>query len=282
MWKMKTLAKRQIAGILLLCGGLFLCLPGCKTSRKLVGRAGEAKEAEEFFDSMLQQAFRYQTLSARVHAELNFPGRELSSRVDMKMIKDSVFQLSVLPLLGIEMLRIECTPDSVKVIDRMNKRYLAENYAGLKKNTLIEFNFYNLQALFTNHLFVPGERGIAPRQYPRFTLLREGAATEARITDAMKLLYAFSTDGSEQLLSTRITDPSERYRMQWTYAGFHPVDDQTFPMQIRVQVVDSEVQAAEIKLSFSRIRRNVPLNMDFPVPEKYRRTTWEEIIKSIR
>ena len=40
----------------------------------------------------------------------------------------------------------------------MNKRYMIENYSNLQGQTPIEFNFYNLQALFTNHLFIPGSK----------------------------------------------------------------------------------------------------------------------------
>lgn len=82
----------------------------------------------------------------------------MSSRVDMKMVKDSAFQLSVQPFLGIEIFRIELSRDTIKVVDRMNKRYMIENYSNLQGQTPIEFNFYNLQALFTNHLFIPGSR----------------------------------------------------------------------------------------------------------------------------
>jgi hypothetical protein len=267
-----------------LCGLLvFLILCGCKTPRKLANaEPGEAKEASEFFDSMQKQAFRYQTLSARIQAELNFPKKELSSRVDMKMIKDSAFQLSILPLLGIEIFRIEFNTDSVKLMDRINKYYAAESYAELKRSAPFEFNFYNLQALFTNRIFVPGERDVTPQQYRRFTLKREGAETEAGVTDAMKLLYAFRTGHKETLLSTSVTDPSEHYRMQWTYSGFRQMEEQSFPMQINVQMLSHGTPAGEIKLAFSHIRRDVPLNMDFTIPEKYKRTTFAEIIKAIR
>ncbi|MDR2388919.1 MAG: DUF4292 domain-containing protein [Tannerellaceae bacterium] len=258
-------------------------LSGCKTSRKLtVGAVNETKETSEFFYSIQKQAFHYQTFSARMHAELIFSDKDLSSRVDMKMIKDSVFQLSVLPLLGMEIFRIEFNTDSVKIIDRINKCYIIESYAELKKNTSVEFNFYNLQALFTNHIFVPGEQDITPRQYHRFTLKQEGNITEAQVKDAMELLlYTFKADNLEKLLATRITAPSERYIMQWTYTDFRPTEEQLFPMQIDVQILNDGIPAAGIKLSFSRIRRDIPLQMDFPIPEKYKRTTFEEIIKVV-
>ena len=35
----------------------------------------------------------------------------------MKMVKDSAFQLSVQPFLGIEIFRIELSRDTIKVVD---------------------------------------------------------------------------------------------------------------------------------------------------------------------
>ena len=135
---------------------IALSFTGCKSTKKVgTVEAGGAKAHNEFFALMQEQAFKYETLTARLNVDLNLPGNNMSSRVDLKMVKDSAFQLSVQPFLGIEVFRAEISVDSVKVIDRMNKRYVADNYANLKGQTPIEFNFYNLQALFTNRLCSP-------------------------------------------------------------------------------------------------------------------------------
>jgi hypothetical protein len=267
-----------------LLGGmlLLLALAGCKTTRQAASTAtGAAKEAGEFFLSVGKQAFQYQTLEARMRVDINLPDKELSSRVDIKMVKDSAFQLSVLPFLGVEMFRIEFSTDSVKLIDRMNKCYAIDSYDALKGRFPVDFNFYNLQALFTNRIFVPGEREITPRQYGRFSLKQEGAATEAQIKDAMKLLYAFRADSDEKLLSTRVTDPSERYTLQWLYTDFRQTDAQTFPMQMEARATDEGKTAGEIKLFFSRMQRNAPIALSFPIPEKYKRITLAEILKKM-
>jgi hypothetical protein len=239
------------------------------------------KEAEAFFHSMQQRAFQYRTLSARTRIELNLPGKELSSRVDIRMIKDSVFQLSVQPFAGIEIFRREFIVDSVKAIDRMNRRYVLESYDGLKGSMPVGFNFYNLQALFTNRMFAPGKREITPAQYSRFTLEQDQTATRAKIKDTA-MHYTFKADGEEKLLATRITDLSEHYALQWNYTGFRQAEEQIFPMQMEASLWYDGIQAGELKLAFSNIRRDIPVEIRFTVPEKYTRITFAEIIKGIR
>ena len=257
-------------------------LSGCKSSKKVgTVASGAAKAHEEFFEAMEEHSFRFNTMTARLNAELKGTKNNMSSRVDLKMVRDSAFQLSVQPFLGIEVFRAEFTVDSIKVVDRMNKRYVAERYADLKGQTPIEFNFYNLQALFTNHIFLPGKQEIDPKQFKRFKLNQEGSTAEIKIKDTMGLLYTFFADGEEKLLSTYITDPSEQYALQWDYTDFRLAEGQPFPMLMDVQVLANGSSQGGIALRFSRIQTNIPVNLDFSIPAKYKRITFAQIIKSI-
>lgn len=261
---------------------LLLLLAGCKTSKTTeTVETGSAKAHNEFFAAMQEQSFKFETLSARLNVDLKMPDKELSSRVDLKMVKDSAFQLSVQPFFGIEVFRLELTTDSIKVIDRLNKRYVAENYAALKGQTPIEFNFYNLQALFTNHLFLPGEQSLTPKLYNRFKLKQEGALAEAKAKDAMDLIYTFTADGEEKLLATFIADPTERYALQWNYSDFRVADKQLFPLIMAVQILANGASQGGATLHFSRLQINEPLNMDFSIPAKYKRITFAQIIKGL-
>lgn len=273
----------NIKGIAILIGALALfSLAGCKSSKKLgTIESSETKAHNVFFASMQEQEFRFSTLSARLNVDLNLPDKDLSSRVDLKMIKDSVFQLSVQPLLGIEVFRIELSTDSVKVLDRMNKRYVCESYSGLKGQTPIDFNFYNLQALLTNHLFLPGQQAIQPKQYNRFKLYQEGGLAEIKTKDAMGLLYTFMADGEEKLLSTHISEPSDKYMLQWNYQDFRLADKQPFPMLMDIQLLENDLPKGRVRIGFSRIQTDVALNMDFSIPSKYKRITFAQIIKAI-
>ena len=261
---------------------IILFLSGCKTSKKVgTVASGSAKAPNEFFESMEEHSFQFNTMMARLNAELKTAKNNMSSRVDLKMVRDSAFQLSVQPFLGIEVFRAEFTVDSIKVVDRMNKRYVAERYADLKGQTPIEFNFYNLQALFTNHIFLPGKQEIDPKQYKRFKLNQEGSTAEIKVKDTMGLLYTFFADGEEKLLSTYITDPSEQYALQWDYSDFRVAEGQPFPMLMDVQVLANGSSQGGIAFRFSRIQTNVPVNLDFSIPAKYKRITFAQIIKSI-
>lgn len=274
--------KQTVHLLLYACIAFTLLLSGCKSSKQIatVG-IGEAKSQQDFFDAMNEQAFQFSTLSARLNAEITTPSQTLSSRVDLKMIKDSAFQLSVIPMLGIEIFRIEFSRDSVKVMDRLNKRYVAEGYDAMKGSLPVDFNFYNLQALFTNRIFLPGAQELTPKQYARFKLSQTGSKQLAVTRDAMDLTYTFAADGEEKLLSLHVTDKDNQYNLYWDYSDFRIVEKQIFPMLMQVRVVSNNRQTGKADLSVNRIERDVPVNLEFSIPSKYKRITFAQIVKGL-
>lgn len=263
---------------------LLLILGGCKSSKQ-VGTVtpGAAKAKQAFFQAMEEQALHFQTLTARLGVEINLPNFQVNStRVDLKMIKDSAFQLSVQPLLGIELFRLELSRDSIKVLDRMNKRYLAENYEAIRSQTPIAFNFYNLQALLTNRLFLPGEREIKQSQYDRFRLDQTGAKALIQAKDAMGFGYLFEADGEEKLLATEMTDAKEQYRLRWGYADFRMVDKQIFPQGMTIEVFKEGNVEGQMQWGISRMRLDEPVKLDFVIPAKYIRMTLEQLVRTLK
>lgn len=261
----------------------FILLVGsCKTSKKAVSDGSISMKAQnEFFNDLLDASFKYNTLTARMNIDLNLPDKNVGSRVDLKMVKDEAFQLSVQPLLGIEMFRIEVSIDSIKVLDRMNKRYIAESLVSLKGSLPIDFNFYNLQALFTNHLFFPGEQVVTPKLYKKFILKQNAGNAQAVAKDALDLIYIFSTDREQKLINTLVTSDTEQYSVQWKYTDFRLVDKQPFPMMMDVALSDGGTELGGATFRFAKMEIDKPLTLEFSVPSKYKRVSFAEIIKSI-
>lgn len=277
---------RRINGIVVSCLLLvtFLGFYGCKSAKVPGGKEKvNTKELKEFVASMQEQEPAFRTFSARLSVDLQTGDKTMGSRVELKLVKDSALQLSVQPFLGIEVFRMELTPDSVKVMDRMNKRYVAEGYTALKEEWPIDFNFYNLQALFVHQLFLPGEQEVEGVHYDQFRLDREGAITRLHARDRMDLRYCFEANSSEQLLSTLITEGNGRYSLLWKYLSLEaqPSVAWLFPLQMQVSFRDEGIRKGGMDIRFSRLQWDKPLNMDFSVPAKYKRITFADIIKMI-
>ena len=264
------------------CVAMLLAVASCKSSKKAVREGSSARKGHtEFFEKLEQDAFRFETLTARMKVNLDLPDNSMGSRVDLKMVKDEAFQLSVQPFLGIEVARIWVSTDSIIVLDRMNKRYVAEDLAALKGQTPIDFNFYNLQALFTNRIFLPGAQAVTEKDYRRFSLKQDDGNAQVSVKDALGLIYRFAVDRENKLTETFITEKSEKYSVQWNYRDFRVVDKQIFPMQMNVSVITDGKTQGGMEFNFNRVELNKPVTFDHAIPAKYTRMTFAQIVKSL-
>lgn len=79
--------------------------------------------------------------------------KDLTAPAKLMMSQGNIIRLQVMmPILGSELFRVEFTPESVLVLDRMNKQYAQESYSAV--NTLVKSNlsFDKVQALVLQYL----------------------------------------------------------------------------------------------------------------------------------
>jgi len=69
------------------------------------------------------------------------------------MKKGEVIQLSVVPLLGIEVARLEISPERILAVDRLHKQYVEVSFEDLNRMANLNLSFNVLQSLFMNESF---------------------------------------------------------------------------------------------------------------------------------
>ena len=70
----------------------------------------------------------------------------------MQVVRDSMLVISVMPMLGMEMLRIEATPLEVIAIDKIHGQYATATYAELNRKLTPSLNWDILQQLCSAEL----------------------------------------------------------------------------------------------------------------------------------
>jgi hypothetical protein len=267
----------------LFCVLIACALTACKSSTKIATSVdGIAKADEDLFTSVVEQSFRYETFSARLNLTITTKNKEISTKAVLKMERDESLHLSVQPILGVEMMRVEMTRDSIKIVDRLNKRYVADNYEMLRNEMHIDFNFYNLQALFANQLFVSGERRIESGDFHRFRVRKDRHHADFMRKDANGFLYTFTVDGDEKLLSTHLLSQDESYSLTWDYGNFQSTNNRLFPTEMTVHLLGGEQLLGEVTLSLSAPETNMPLKTDFKIPSGYKQITLKQILQALK
>jgi hypothetical protein len=68
-------------------------------------------------------------LHQKANATVQLDQHQYSMGCTVQLWRNELIILSVQPMLGIEMLRVEATPDSVVIFDKMNRRYTTLAYS---------------------------------------------------------------------------------------------------------------------------------------------------------
>ena len=251
---------------------LFL-LTACRSAQEGMISKPSPKE-QAYIIELAKKTLPAPTLVAKTEVNLQMGKKEISLNGTLRMKRDEVVQLS-LTFFGIEMARLEFTPEYVLIIDRSNKRVLRADYKNVDFLAQTGVDFHTLQALFWNELFVPGEKNIT--QYPDvFQARTVGPETVLLLSHLPFLNYEFRTVSDRcQLTQTTVSPKSGKHSVSCHYANFEPLEQNHFPRQMSFSF--SGDQKFGLSLSFSRLNCGETFNTRTEVSSRYKALSAEEL-----
>ena len=143
------------------------------SATKATPKAAKADHSQSlaFVQRVSDQKVYAQNIVSSMSFTATMGDKEITVPGSLHMRRDKVIRLQLfIPLLGSEVGRLEFTPDYVLVIDRMHKEYIKGDYNQLDFLRDNGLNFYSLQALFWNQLFLPGTQKVGEGDLSRYTV----------------------------------------------------------------------------------------------------------------
>lgn len=222
-------------------GGMTLAMAGCGskkaategTSSTVDKHNGGNVQALAFVQKVANQKVSTKNIVGKMSLNVKMGSKNITVPGSLHMRYGEVIRIQAfIPLLGSEVGRIEFTPDYVLVIDRMHKEYIKEDYNKvdfLKNNGL---NFYSLQALFWNQLFMPGTESISDANLLDFGVTEAGNSKNITLKKG-NLNIVWNADNANGRISTAKATYSSltqgKSSLNWTYSNFKAVAGKMFP-----------------------------------------------------
>ena len=265
--------------------GIFVLLIGCKTTRQTASVALSKANKDERIESIQNQSVPFKTLSSslRFSFKSKKKNNNTSANAQLKIIKDQIIQLSVrIPFLGIEGARINIMPDQIIIIDRMNRQYASESIQKIKEITSFDFEFYSLQALFTNQLFIAGKPAVTPADYQTFKWSEDKFISKLNNRDTQGINYDFVSDYTNRIVQTEMYKEKAKADLNWSYKNFGLTSNSlSFPMQMTMELtVPNDLITLNLALNSVDIDTNFKL--DTTIPKGYQPVEMEQIIKLLQ
>lgn len=231
---------------------LLLTVTSCGTKKVLTGggspAAGNdvsASQAErqriDFLRMVYDNEAYTECISSKIKFAISTGSKDLSVSGSLKMKKDDVIRIQLTPFGLMEVGRLEFTKDYVLIMDRMNKEYIKAGYKDVDFLSRNGLDFYALQALFWNQLFIPGTQKITDSSLTSFLVTMQSNKPNSLISLTHgDMKYTWEADNN----TGQIKDVAVNYSnaadgttdVGCTYGSFRPLGAKQFPSDMTLRL----------------------------------------------
>lgn len=234
-------------------------LSSCKTVEKGIEKDDSSLSTEKIsLTTMNIQTANFSNISASI----NLGGNNISSRASMRIICDSIIQISIQPIFGIEMGRLEFTPSGFLLLNKMKNIYFSGSYDLLLSHFNLAVGYRDLESMLLNRPFLLGENKVISeaslKQYFKLSSFPDGLLLTSK-SSSSKIATEFIFNKESKLTTSNILHPYARLQCQ--YSDFSKKDKIIFPFKYSIGVQENRFRSgAEINISSVEFNKQIKLN----------------------
>lgn len=263
--------KRRNSLFLLGCVLLIVVVSGCR-SRRVAQKPIEDMSAYTVGEVLRQQpAFSTMNI-AKMEAVATYGMHQVAFRAMARLFADSLLQLSIQPVLGVEMFRMDFTPDGFRIVDKWNRRYTENTYDFLRYKSGVDVSFELLQHIVSNHLFLL-DKAVEPNDF----IIEKNEGEPTRLVHlAQGMIQRFELVEPTVIAKAEVL--TEQARVTCTYADHRMCGAVRFPSEFTMDVAAGNKKLS-LSCSVQKIEFNKPMEGFRPLPlEQYEKVTFSKII----
>lgn len=281
--KTKNFMNKGVIKISALLMAIMALFSACQTSRSMLKNPLKKQGAEYLLNQMQRSELDFSYLDFKASVDVIQDDKKQGFQARVRIKKDSIIWLSISPLLGIEVARLELTQDSVRFMNRIDKTWFAGDYSLINKFLETSVDFDIVQALILGNDFSYYEKStfktdIDNHEYKLATAKRHKLKKYVRNkADAERVFLHTIWLNPDNFKITRIKlkeAVQKPKKISAEYSDFEYVQGQLFPTKVSFNV-QAETKTF-IDLSFSGIKINEELNFPFKISSKYKELILED------
>lgn len=218
----------------------------------------------DIYQQVINKHISFTTFSGKI--ELDYTdgdGKNFDATAHIRMYKDSVIWISITGMLGIEGVRAYITRDSVKVLNKQDKVYIARSVSFLQEVTALPLGLASLQDLLVGNPVFLDSNIISYRLSPDAVSLQSNG-------EFFKNLLTVGLEN--KLVKSSKLDDLDEMRSRTCYLEYDDYETKgglSFPARRKISV--TEKKKLEISLEYKQYEFNETLSFPFSVPKNYKR-----------
>jgi Domain of unknown function (DUF4292) len=285
---------------------LLFNLIACKNKSSIVSTKEPLNNKNEKFllEKLNKAAFQFNFLQAKASVEYKDAEKSQSFKANIRIKKDSAIWISITPALGIEVARAIITTDSIKFIDKINNRFLADKISKIESLLNAELDYKTIEnALVGNAIQIYEDDKFksstentdyillskTKRKLRRAVGFKKSDAAEFvsdssfyenikdkkfkrasdKFDDEELILKRYWLDGTDYKITKTILDDLNLQRViTLKYSKFEIINNFLFPNKA-IFTVNTKTSNANFNVEYSKVSVNEPTGMPFKIPEKF-------------
>ena len=279
--------------IALLAVAMIMVACGSKKNLDASGSATKSVDTStlkklDYVRKVYSNATDSKNLVSKIDFTIDGMGKNISVDGKLYMRKDEVIRIVLAPFGIMEVGRLEFTPDYVLVIDRMHKQYVKATYndlSFLKNNGL---NFYSLQALFWNELFLPGTDKLTDKQLDNFDAeISSGAKRKVTVKSGGLNFEWDTTSATGRIDAANVTygiGTANASNASWKYDTFSTLGSKIFPANQTISFASKAVKSnstMKVNVRMKKLTTDSKWEAHSTVSDKYTKVSAEEALKKL-
>jgi len=290
---------------------MVVCMPVVISSCKTTARASKEvavknRNAGFVLKRYNESRFDYEWLGMKVDADFGTENESNGFKATIRMRKDSLIWVSITPALGIEMIRVVISPDSLKYLSKIpeNKFYYTGAFEDVNKLVGTAFDFEMLQQLLVgnaiglekderrfrsevdgpDYLLISKYRrkvrrvvGVDDRKLESDTILVNPDDPRYRRTmrkseDADDLIvsrYWFEA-AQFRLVKSVFNDLLRQRTLEISYENFQQYEEQFYPSKCRLSISSPQIRQV-LNYQITKLSSGKAYDFPFEIPDDYPR-----------
>lgn len=237
---------------------VIILFGSCKSKKMIVqGDSGIDYKLREQIDQIKQVEPKFNTANvSKMSVTLEVSGRKFSTLASCKLRTDSAIHISIQPLLGFELFKVEINKDSMLVYDKVNKKLYPIPFAYFSDKFGLQVGFNDLQAILSNRFFTVGKN--TPDLAGCKQISEEGISNVIAyfVSEMTQKTFVNPTNRIEKVA---LASTKSDYNMLVTYNQFINFESQVFPQLINISAAGGK-RSVKFNFNISKASFNVPLN----------------------
>ena len=206
----------------------------------------------------------YQTFSGKAAASVDFPGLNYDVTANIRMEKSKKIWVSITAMFGIEAARVLITPDSVQIMNKLQRQYISKPFSYLYQFASKELTFDQVQDLFLGNV----SQGLLADWKAVSEISQDGNQMQLNGKKS-DLNFQYLMNANSKPSFAKIDQPNKNQKIETTYGQYDNSAGQLFPKLVEFLISGGNKQY-KLALNYNQISLNSAVEMPFSVPAKYK------------